>query len=411
MIVPIRTEASIRQTPLANHLLIAVNVLCFPLLDERAPFMGGSLAAWRTQHLVFQTDEPGFLQFFTYQFLHGDMWHLLGNMLFLWVFGNAVNGKMGQVPYLLFYLAGGAFAAWGWALVSARPAHLIGASGAIAAVTTAYLAMFPRSRVTVLVWFFFIHFFELPAMVMIGVKIIVWDNLVAPRIVGSAGAVAHAAHLAGYLFGFATALGMLFFRALPRDQFDILALWSRWHRRRVFASAMSGPEAVGRGRFGQVARAPSADTQQQREDERQLDQLSELRARVGEALQRCDVESALEAFEQLIAIDPQQCLSEVQQLRLARELYRLGRFPQAAAAFDRFAECYPRSREFPDVLLLVGIIYARDLKQYETADKRLTQAKALVHDEKRLAQCAGWLQTVRENMSGSIQEEQDGADA
>ena len=144
--------------------------------------------------------------------------HLLGNMLFLWVFGNSVNGKMGDIPYLLFYLAGGVFAAWGYAILQAKVFYLVGASGAIAAVTTAYLALFPRSRVTVMVWFFFfIHFFEVPAMILIGLKVIVWDNVVAPKLAG-ADSVAYGAHIAGYFFGFLVSLNMLFLRALPRDQ-------------------------------------------------------------------------------------------------------------------------------------------------------------------------------------------------
>ncbi len=405
MIIPIRTQATIRQTPLVNQLIIGVNLFCYLLLEERMPFAGSWGAAFRARYLVFQSSDPGFLQFFTYQFLHADMWHLCGNMLFLWVFGNAVNGKMGQVPYLLFYLSGGVFAAWGWASVNPQPAHLVGASGSIAAVTTAYLALFPRSRVTVLVWFFIIHLFELPAMVIIGLKIVVWDNVVAPQIGGAGEAVAYTAHLAGYLFGFAGALGMLFIRAIPRDQYDILALWKRWHRRREFAAAMADPQARARARFGTVARVPEADTKRRGEEDQHLDQVSQLRSSIGEKLQGRDFASAATEYEKLVAIDARQCLSERQQLDVAREFYRGSRFPQAAAAFDRFVECYPHSREFQDVLLLLGIIYARDLQQYETADKHLTRALDVLHDEKRRAQGLDWLKTVRAALSRPLPEE------
>ncbi|MHC4696470.1 MAG: rhomboid family intramembrane serine protease [Planctomycetota bacterium] len=395
MIIPIRTEATIRQTPYVNQLLIGANLFCFLMLDERMPGLGRSAATFRDQYLILQSNEPGFFQFFTYQFLHQDIPHLLGNMLFLWVFGNAVNGKMGQVPYLLFYLAGGVFAAWGWASVTTEAGRLLGASGSIAAVTTAYLALFPRSRVTVLVWFFIIHLFQWPAMVIIGLKIIVWDNLVAPQIGDTGQNVAYTAHLAGYLFGFAGALGMLFFRALPRDQFDILALWSRWNRRRQFASAMADPEAAARAQFGRAARVPTADSKQRAEEDQHLDQVSELRSRISEMLGRRDLAAGAAEYEKLVAIDPRQCLSELQQLDVAREFYRGGRFPQAAAAFDRFVESYPRSREFKDVLLLLGIVYARDLQQYETADKYLTQSLEGLHDEQRRVQCLDWLKNVR----------------
>jgi tetratricopeptide (TPR) repeat protein len=285
------------------------------------------------------------------------------------------------------------FAAWGYALV--RPFPLVGASGAIAAVTTAYLALFPRSRITVLVWFFiFIHFFELPAMLMIGLKIIVWDNIIAPHL-GGQGEVAHTAHLAGYLFGFSGALGMLFVRALPRDQFDILALWKRWHQRRGFAAAMSDPAAAARARYGSVARDVPVDPRKLAVEEQRLDEVTELRGRINDHVERRDVGAAAQLYERLVVLDPEQCLSERQQMEVAREFYRTGRFPQAAAAFERFVGCYPHSTEVGEVRLLMGIIYARDLRQYDVADRYLTRAMEMLKDQTRREQCLRWLANVR----------------
>ncbi|UCE62271.1 MAG: rhomboid family intramembrane serine protease [Phycisphaerales bacterium] len=396
MIIPIRTEASIRRMPYVNPALIAANIVLFLLFNQH--LLGESAEGFRDRFLIFQSSEPAFAQFFTYQFLHADVGHLLGNMLFLWVFGNAVNAKMGDLPYLLFYLAGGAFAAWGWATLTPDQGRLVGASGSIAAVTTAYLALFPRSRVTVLFWFFLIHFFELPAMIIIGLKIIVWDNVIAPSFGGS-DVVAHSAHLAGYFFGFVGALGLLLVRALPRDQFDILALWKRWHQRREFASVMADPEAAARAQFGTAARVPAADPIKRAAEERQLDQVSQLREQIVQLLGRRDLAGATQEYGKLVALDPRQCLAEIQQLEIAREFYRMRRFPQAAAAFERFLECYPRSREMDDVRLLVGIVYARDLKQYEAADKHLTQSIETLQDDKRRSQCLEWLREVREVLS------------
>jgi len=298
------------------------------------------------------------------------------------------------LPYLLFYLGGGVFAAWGYALVHQETFRLIGASGAVATVTTAYLVLFPRSRVTVLVWLFFIYFFEVSAMVVIGVKIIAWDNIIAPQL-GGAGEVAHQAHLAGYLFGFAGALGMLLVRALPRDQFDILALWKRWYQRREFESATADPAAAARVQYGSVARVDQPDPKERVVEERHIDEIADLRSRIGELLQRGETAEAAALYEQLIADHPQQCLSERQQLEIARKFYSAGRFPQAAAAFDRFVECYPQSGEVGNVRLLLGIIYARDLQQYEIADKHLTQTWRTLRDEKRRDQCFQWLKDVR----------------
>ncbi len=319
--------------------------------------------------------------------------HLLFNMLFLWVFGNSVNGKMGDVPYLVFYLAGGVFAAWGHAAIAVSPFQMVGASGAIAAVTTAYLALSPRSHVTVLVWLFlFIHFFEVPAMIFIGLKIVL--DMIAPGLGGSGG-VAHATHLAGYLFGFVGALGMLFVRALPRDQFDILALWKRWHQRRGFAAAMADPAAAARAQYGSVARTTPVDPQQRTAEEQRFEQIAELRTRISDQLEQGDAAAAATLHEQLVAIDLQQCLSERHQLQIAREFYRTGRFPQAAAAFDRFVDCHAHSNEASNVRLLLGIIYARDLSQYEAADRHLTRSMETLRDQARRDQCLQWLKNVR----------------
>jgi membrane associated rhomboid family serine protease len=395
MLIPIRTESPIKRTPWVNIGLITVNVIVFMLYNQG--LAGKSFKLFVDTHFVLDTAAPRLHQFVTYQFLHGDFWHLFGNMLFLWVFGNSVNGKMRDLPYLLFYLAGGIFSGWLFVARSEAPTQLIGASGAIAAVTTAYLALFPRSRVRVLFLFFFITWFDLPAMVIIIVKIIIWDNILAPSI-GPAmegQAVAHSAHLAGYLFGFATSMGMLLLRVLPRDQFDMLALWKRWHQRQQFRRTLADPEAAARARFGSAARVPPTSPQQQAQESTLIDELTGLRAEIHEKLGMGDDDAAASLFEALIEKDPQQCMPERDQLRIAREFYASGRYPQAAAAFDRFVTRYPESSEANDVRLLLGIIYARDLQQYDAADKHLTESMKRLKEEGRRAQCLDWLKDVR----------------
>ena len=295
---------------------------------------------------------------------------------------------MGNVCYVMFYLAGGVFAAWGFALIDPS-SRLIGSSGAIAAITTAYLALFPRSRVTVLLWFLlFIHFIEVPAMLLILLKIIVWDNVIGPSLMGSEG-VAHTAHLAGYLFGFVGAILMLFVRALPRDQFDLLAVWRRWHQRRSFAA--DHIDGIPRS----VARVPTMTAAQQQAENERIDRITEIRSRIGEAVDRGRVDDAASLYEELIAEEPRQCLSERLQLAVAREFYSTGRFPQAAMAFERFVACYPESSEATNVRLLLGIIYARDLQQYEAADEHLTRSLSFLRDQARRSQCLEWLKNVR----------------
>ncbi len=384
VVIPIRTEAAVRGSPLVNYWLIAINIAAFLVFGTS--FTGEVAQEFAREHLFFRSYPTQFHHFFTYQFLHGDAGHLLGNLLFLWVFGNSVCGKMGGGPYLLFYLACGVFAAWVNAMFKTEPFFLIGASGSIAGVTTAYLALFPRSYVTVLVWlFFFIQFFELPAMVLIGLKIIVWDNVLAPRFSGGGEQVAYLAHWGGYLFGFAGALTMLMVRGIARDQFDILALWSRWKRRRSWGGPLPG----------KVERAAPPDPEQQRAEAVFFDQIAELRSRIAEDISLRAAGAALESYEKLQSLSAGHCMPEAQQLEIAREYYRRGQFETSVQAFGRFVECYPEATETPNIRLLSGIIHARDLRQYEIAERLLTDSMRGLRDDQRREQCILWLRNVR----------------
>jgi membrane associated rhomboid family serine protease len=392
MILPIRTETGVRRSPTANVALISLNVLLFLIFHDK--LAGGSLHGFKEQFLFLHSHAPAITQFFTYQFMHHDAMHLLGNMLFLWVFGNSVNGKMGHGPYILFYLGGGVFAGWGHAALQDHASTLLGASGAVAAITTAYLALFPRSRVTVLIWFFIIHFVEVPAILLIIGKVIIWDNMVGPAAMGS-GQVAHEAHLAGYLYGFVGALLMLLVRGLPRDQFDILAVWKRWHQRRSFASVMANPAAARRAQYGTVARPVEFDSKKRAEQEAKLDEIADLRAQISAALEKGDVAGGASRYEELLQKSNAQSMSERHQLDLARYYYSVGKFPEAASAFDQYVTCYSNSSEADNVRLLLGIIYARDLKDYEAADKHLSAMLNVLRDDKRKSQCLEWLRGVR----------------
>lgn len=388
LIIPIRTECSVRHPPRANMGLIALNVVIFFIFDFTH---NPALAAFKRTHFVLDSEFPQLYQFITYQFGHADMWHLFGNMLFLWVFGNGVNAKLGDVPYVLFYLAGGAFAGLIFSMRSTDA--LLGASGSISAVTAAYLVLFPRSRVTIFYWFFIFGFADIPATIIILVKIVLWDNVIGPALQGPS-QVAHTAHMAGYFFGFAGAMVMLFIRAVNRDQFDMLALFKRWNQRRAFAAAMADPRAQAQAQYGKVARIPADDPQRDAEWTRRIDARTELRAQVADHLRSGALPDAVRAYERLVADDPKQCLPADQQMAIGRTYYATGRFPQAAAAFERFLGTYRHHNEANEVRLLLGIINARDLRQFETAEKYLRDALRVATNPTRRAQAQRWLAEV-----------------
>lgn len=389
--IPLATDTTVRRTPWANYGLIVINVFIFML--ERSvggPRGQSQMAEWG----MLSGLEPRLYQFFTYQFFHAGISHLGGNMLFLWVFGNAVNAKMGHLSYVLFYLAGGVFAGAGY--LWGNEHNLIGASGAIAAVTTAFLAMFPRSRVTILYIFFFIGTFQLPSMILIVFKVILWDNVLAPSIMGASN-VAFDAHLAGYAFGLVTICLMLIARILPRDQFDLVAVTWRALQRQRMRSAMSTPEAQARAQFGRVARPISFDDiSVTLVSPAENDQVNELRAKVMEALDRGDRPEAAQGYEKLLDLDPRQVLGRAQQLEIASQFYTSGRYPQAAAAYEKFMSTYPSATEVNYIKLLLGIIYARDLHQYEVAEAHLRESLENITDERRREQCLHWLKVAND---------------
>ena len=157
-------------------------------------------AAWRVgNYLSIET-----ATLVTSQFLHAGWFHLLGNMLYLWIFGNNVEDRYGRAGFLVFYLFGGVIA--GLSQVAIDPESTvptIGASGAIAATLGAYFVMFPRARVTSLVFLgFFYQLIDVPAIVVLGFWFVLQLISGVASLGGvDTGGVAVFAHLGGFLIG------------------------------------------------------------------------------------------------------------------------------------------------------------------------------------------------------------------
>lgn len=147
-------------------------------------------------------------QLFTHMFLHGSWLHIIGNMWFLWVFGDNVEDRLGKFKYILFYVLSGFGAAVIQSLVSfltgAVHVPMVGASGAISGVLGAYLYLFPHARILALVpIFFFLTFMELPAVFFIGMWVFIQiiNGLITLPFAGMGG-VAWFAHIGGFFVGY-----------------------------------------------------------------------------------------------------------------------------------------------------------------------------------------------------------------
>jgi membrane associated rhomboid family serine protease len=147
------------------------------------------------------------LTILTAMFMHGGFLHIIGNMLFLWIFGNNVEDAMGPLRFMVFYLLGGfAAAALQVAVSPDSTAPLIGASGAIAGVLGGYILLYPRARVLTLVFIIFlVTLIELPAAVVLGLwflqQIYFGAAGLADPTGGAGGGVAYFAHIGGFAFG------------------------------------------------------------------------------------------------------------------------------------------------------------------------------------------------------------------
>ncbi len=143
---------------------------------------------------------------FTSMFLHGGWMHLIGNMLYLWIFGNNVEDRFGHAAFLVFYLASGLAAAAAQILPDpGSETPMVGASGAISGVLGAYLVFFPRARVLVLIPVGFMFVYTLPASWLLGFWFF-FQILSALATPASAGGVAWWAHIGGFAFGVLVAL-------------------------------------------------------------------------------------------------------------------------------------------------------------------------------------------------------------
>jgi membrane associated rhomboid family serine protease len=159
-------------------------------------------------------EAPWWQTLFTSMFMHGGILHIAGNMLFLWVFGNNIEDRLGRVKFLLFYLLAGLIAVYTQALIdTSSTAPTIGASGAIAGVLGAYALLFPRARVLTLIFIiFFVTLVEIPALILLAVWFILQFVPALGQVAvdpGGGQGVAYFAHVGGFVFGLAVAAVML----------------------------------------------------------------------------------------------------------------------------------------------------------------------------------------------------------
>jgi membrane associated rhomboid family serine protease len=207
-----------KHYPMFSYAFIAFNVLAF--LYQLTISAEGQDAFFSDFAAVpsMVTNGKGYTGLVTSMFLHGGWMHLIGNMLFLWIFADNIEARVGNIPFLAFYIIGGVIATAGHILIDPNSnVPLVGASGAISAVMGAYIIMFPKSKIK-MIFLIFMSVFYVPAWAFLGFWFFqqIFSG-VTEMGATEGGGVAWWAHIGGFVFGL---IWGVLFREKPNEMHD-----------------------------------------------------------------------------------------------------------------------------------------------------------------------------------------------
>jgi len=382
MLLPIQTNIRPWRTPYANYALIVANTVVFLLTYWRHFDVSTGSAAilrpWAEQFMLIPV-RPFLWQFVTYAFLHGSFVHIFGNMFFLYLFGNNVNDKLGHIGYLCFYLAGVVFSGIGHTLMSNSP--VLGASGAVSAITGAYLVLFPQTLITVVYWFIFIGTMEVSALYFIVFKMIFIDNVIARYTPN----VAYDAHLAGYAFGIVAVLLMLITGLVSSNGVDLWSMTKQWNRRRQYRDVASTEYAPFTGRktkWVNVTEVKKTSAQKQADEK-----IEQLRNDISSRINQRNLSAATESYLELMKLDSKQILPRQYLLDIANHLASENKSAESAQAYEQLLAHYQNYEYIEQVELMLGILYSRYLNKPKLAVKYLEAAVKKLSDSGQLKMC------------------------
>jgi|WetSurMetagenome_2_1015567.scaffolds.fasta_scaffold136756_2 membrane associated rhomboid family serine protease len=211
--IPYKDDNPTSVFPYATIGIIAVNVLVFLWEITSQSGMREVTYSYGAIPQYLLTGERGqpispVLTVFTSMFMHGGFFHIGGNMLYLWIFGNNIEDRLGHLRFVVFYIFCGIISAYSYAWLNAdSTVPMVGASGAISGILGAYLLLFPRTNVHTLLFLgFFVTTVRVPALIVIGFWAIIQfiNGLVSAGLHERGGGVAWLAHVGGFMAGFVT---------------------------------------------------------------------------------------------------------------------------------------------------------------------------------------------------------------
>ncbi len=360
--LPLSDAPNPAGTPVVTYLLIFLNVLVFALftlpMSGQAPTPGDpridayvsvlreslppdvplrDMVRSMTEYDLFVFEHgykpgaPQLADLVVAMFLHGGFMHLFGNMLFLWIYGDNVEHRLGRVKYLFWYFVTGTAATLFFALLASDSlVPMVGASGAISGVLGFYFWWFPRNVVRVLLLFFpiLVRVVEIPARIVLGLYLFIDNVLPWLFMAGGGGGVAHGAHIGGFVAGVAAAF--------------VIA------RRQVAATPRE-----------YQTRPPAVD---------------DPAAAVAAALHRGDMAAAARAYFALPAAAARDALDPDQVMSLAAWLADHGHGEAALSVYQRYIQQHPKSGRVAEAHVGAGMALLHHLDQPTTAYQHFTAA-------------------------------------
>jgi membrane associated rhomboid family serine protease len=367
VLIPLGTDRPLSRPTQVTYALLLLNVAVF-MLQWAASRGQAAPVESLLEGMVLVPGESPFYTYLSYAFLHGGLMHILGNMLFLWVFGPNVEDRLGRLGFLVFYLFGAMAAGVIHGLVYPNP--VVGASGAIAAITGAYLVLFPHTTIKTLLFFILIGIINIPAWWFIGARIAF--DLFAEAL-GAAGNVATLAHLGAYGFGIGISMLLLWTGLIKREPYDLFSISRQAKRRRAFREVTHSRE-----RHIRQGKHPDLASRRGRLDEAQAEELAQARADVATHLSEDDPAAAAAAYRRLLnqfaSVPRATLLHRRIQYDLANHIFKAGDHQTAATAYEIFLEGYPRDPEAANVRLILGLINARYLNDPVRAKQHISVA-------------------------------------
>ncbi len=208
--IPLKDDIPSYSRPIVTYIILGLNILIFLYEVLLGPHLDSFIKQFGLipLYLFHPTNLFSYATLFSSMFIHGSLMHIFGNMLFLWIFADNIEDRLGHVKFLFFYLLCGIAGALLQSIVAPNSTiPMIGASGAISGVLGAYVLLFPKARILALIPFgFFLRVSYLPSVVFLGIWFLYQFILGVSSIGARGGGVAYLAHIGGFAMGLLIAL-------------------------------------------------------------------------------------------------------------------------------------------------------------------------------------------------------------